>query len=160
MPRSGLTLRQGSRLALFLCLLLASAAHGLDLTGVWKMCYEPGLEDVDEPSEGYLVFLPGQRYFELRDDCCREQGEPVSRELGRYRVDRDSVHLEKTRLDGQRYDVRSEQRLELVDRATVVLFDDLYGEAIDAPVLKVGRSLNYGFAKVYPRPEPLEHRQP
>lgn len=132
-------------LAILSWLVVASSAQALEPTGVWKMCFEPGLPDVDEPSAGYLVFMPDHRFFEIRADCCQESGELPSTKVGRYRVDGNTVFL-GTAVDGRVY----ERQFEFVGRAAVVLFDDLDGEPIELPVLKIGRDLNYGFARIYP----------
>jgi hypothetical protein len=131
---------------LLLCVRLAADPPAFDFVGVWQMCYEPGLEDVSEPSEGYLVLMPDFTYFELREDCCLEEGQTRESNAGTYRIEGSIVALSSKRTDGERYD----RRLELVREAPIVLFDDLHGVAQLRPVLKIGRNLNYGFAKVYP----------
>lgn len=130
--------------ALLLGLALTGSAHAFDPIGVWKMAFEPGLPGVYELSEGYLVFLPDQRYFQIWRDCCGPGG--PSSELGWYLVEGDKVYLSSTPVDKTRY----ERRLDFVGEVSVVLFDDPHGEPIKAPVLSSGRDLNYSFARVYP----------
>jgi hypothetical protein len=125
---------------------LVAESSTFDLVGVWQMCFEPGLEDVYEPSEGYLVLMPDYTYFELREDCCLEEGEAPTHEAGTFRVEGSAVVLDSKRADGEPY----ERRFELVHEVPVVLFDELHGPALPRPVLRVGRNLNHGFAKVYP----------
>ena len=129
-----------------LCPAVAGAASADDLVGVWKMCFEPGLPGVDEPSEGYLVLLPDQRYFEMRVDCCALEEDSVGRKLFSYRVDGDVVVLNGTNMYGR----PTERRFTIVTDAEVVFFDDLDGPPVRATVLKIGRDLSYGFARVYP----------
>jgi len=125
----------------------ATALEPAELVGIWQMCYEPGAPGVDELSAGYLVLMPDRKYFELREDCCAEAGEPLVGQSGEYRVEDQTVVLRARRADGQAY----ERRLELVPAAVVVLFDDLRGPPSRRPVLRAGRGVNYGFAKVFPR---------
>lgn len=109
-----------------------------DVVGIWKMCYEPGLPGASEPSSGYLVLMPGGRYFETRVDCCEDQT-PVPRS-GTYTVSAGSVVLQRWKA------------LRFVPAATVVLFDDLKGTPATHLVLAHEKNLNYGFARVYPAP--------
>ena len=149
-PTATPTLTRISLLALCLCLQAPGGAWGLEVVGIWKMCFEPDLADLYEPSTGYLVLLPDGRYFEMREDCC--DGDGPRPETNAYRVEGRSVLLESARPDGTTY----ERRFELVERGRVVLFDDLYGEPVEVPVLKIGSDLNYGFARIYPPGEPRD----
>ncbi len=125
-----------------------AGAAGRDVVGIWKMCFEPGLPGVDEPSDGYLVLLPDRRYVELRVDCCPEPGAPPSSQLGTYRVEGESVVLRPEGSSG----ASSARRFTVVESAAVVLFDDLQGRPREATVLKIGPDLSYGFARIYPAP--------
>ncbi len=109
-----------------------------DVVGVWKMCYEPGLAGVSEPSSGYLVLMPDRRYFEMRLDCCEDR-KPTTRS-GTYT------------LTGNTVVIPGWATLRLIPAANVVLFDDLKGAPRQLPVLAHERGLNYGFARVYPAP--------
>ena len=135
----------GLKLLLLMLALASQPATGnpqqireADVVGIWKMCYEPGLPGVSEPSSGYLVLMPGGRYFEMSLDCC-ENPAPVQRS-GTYTVSTDSVVLQGWKA------------LRYVRAATVVLFDDLKGTPVVHPVLAHERDLNYGFARIYPAP--------
>ena len=108
------------------------------VVGVWKMCFEPGLPGVDEPSSGYLILMPGGRYYEMRLDCC-ENEEPY-KHSGTYSVKENAVVISGW------------TTLRFVPSARVVLFDDLGGTPLQLPVLAHERSLNYGYARVYPVP--------
>lgn len=109
-----------------------------DVVGISKMCSEPGLPGVSEPSSGYLVLMPGGRYFEMRVSCC-EDHTPVPRS-GTYTVSAGSVVLQGWKA------------LRFVPAATVVHFDDLKGTPATHLALAHEKNPNYGFARVYPAP--------
>ncbi len=114
-----------------------------DLVGVWKMCFEPGLEDLYEPSEGYLAFSPDGTYIEIRWDCCADH---LEGEASTYSVDGEVVRLKNVRNDGSEYS----RSFRLVRSVSVVLFDDLHGEPLVMDALQIGKDLNYSFCRVYP----------
>lgn len=124
------------------------ALSEVELVGIWKMCYSPGLSEVYEPSSGYLVLMPGGRYYERREDCCGDDEATDLGKLDTYVVDGRRVTFHGLRDDGTEYELA----LTYKSRAEVVLFDDLRGESRDYPVLTHDGRLNYGFAKVYPEP--------
>jgi hypothetical protein len=117
-----------------------------DLVGIWKMCFEPGLEDLYEPSEGYLAILPNGTYLEIRLDCCHRN--PRS-ESNTYRVEGNSVVFNNVRVDGSEYSISRE----LVRSVSAVPFDDLRGEPVVADALKVGKTLDYAYCRLYPSPD-------
>jgi len=109
-----------------------------EIVGIWKMCYEPGLPGVFEPSTGYLVLLPGGRYYEMRHDCCEDElSQPRP---GTYVISENGVSFSGW------------TTLRFLASAKVVLFDDVKGDPRLLPVLAHERGLNYGFARVYPEP--------
>jgi len=121
---------------------LRAAEKPTDVAGIWKLCYEPDLHDLYEPSDGYLALLPDGQFYEVRTDCCGEPDfdDPASQRIGLYTIDPESsrLHLD----DGRSFVLRSD--------VTAVLFD-----ALDSPVsglmaLQLGDSLNYAYCRVYP----------
>ena len=120
--------------------------------GIWKMCYEPGLEMVDEIDTGYLVLMPGGRYYEVSEACCTAVGdpEPPYWELGDYEIESGgSVVLHGHRYDGSAIAHRLDHRLAVL----AVFFDDPRGEPVQAEVLTAGESIDYGWCRAYPGPE-------
>lgn len=116
-----------------------TAAH---LSGVWKMCYLPGLPDVLEMSTGYLVFTVPGEYHELRHDCCSEEPSATS---GTYTLRDGQVVLRSLNNRGEPY----ERAFRFIAAAEVVLFDEPEGPARRAEVLAIGENENYGYARVY-----------
>jgi hypothetical protein len=132
---------------LVFALVAALVAPG-ELTGVWRMVYEPaeeGRKDVVEPSSGYLVFLANGEYVEFRTDCC--DGTSTGGTPQRYRIEGSEVVLTRTRRDGTSY----ESRLRYRKRARVAYREETNEYRItEAPALAVSETLNYGWAKIYP----------
>ena len=115
-------------------------------SGVWKMCFEPDLRGLSEPSAGYLVLMPDRRYYRVVEGCCRQGHEPpVVGGSGTFAIEQDTVVLSGTNRDGERYELR----YQYLAGADVVLFDDLNAPPSRLPVLRIGDSLNYGYAKVF-----------
>lgn len=115
------------------------------------MCYEPGLEQVDEIDSGYLVLMPRGRYYEVSESCCAtgDDPEPPYWELGDYEVEAGGIVLHGHRYDG------TPQEIRLHHRAAVpaVFFDDPRGEPVQAEALAAGESIDYGWCRAYPGPE-------
>lgn len=107
--------------------------------GIWKMCYEPGLEQVVEIDSGYLVLMPGGRYYDVS----------ASWELGDYEVEAEGIVLHRRRNDGTPVTVRLRHR----PAVRAVFFDDPRGEPVQAEVLAAGESIDYGWCRAYPGPE-------
>ena len=119
-----------------------------ELVGVWKICYEPDLEGVDEVSSGYLVLMPDGRYFEHREDCCPHPGDPPNVGISNtYTIHENEVTFQVRQDDGTEYELKMHYRTS----AEVVLFDDLEGPAGTFPLLTHQGTLNYCYAKVYPK---------
>jgi hypothetical protein len=116
------------------------APQGLE--GVWKKCYEPGLEDVDEIDTGYLVLGPGGRYTELSWGCCDT---PPSWQSGPYRAEGETVTFGWRRHDGTAYESTLTLR-----RGAAVFFDDLKSEPRRVEALTASGDLNYAWCRVYP----------
>lgn len=114
-----------------------------DVAGVWKQCYEPGLQGVDEIADGYLVLLPTGTYYEVGLACCDQ---PVHHDVGEYETRGDRVVLDMERHDGSHWD------WELVwqPEARVVFFDDPDSEPVVTEALRPGDDLNYAFCRIYP----------
>jgi len=113
------------------------------LAGVWKMCFEPGLEELDEPSEGFLVLLPNGIFYEIRWDCCVDA--PAST-VGEFTVEGHRVVFEPER------DEESESSItRTYDPAeSAVFFDDLTAQPAETEALVVGSTLDYAYCRVYP----------
>lgn len=150
-----------------LVLALATSAGGEDhgprevgaLEGIWKMCYAPGLERVDEIDSGYLVLMPGGRYYEVTASCCalEEDPEPPYWELGDYEREADgTVLLHGRRHDGTPLTIRLRHR----PAVRAVFFDDPRGAPVQAEALTAGRSIDYGFCRAYPGPEGFPRSPP
>jgi len=75
--------------------------------GIWKKCYEPGLEGVSEIDTGFLVLMPDSRYYELSASCCHAPPEPQPPfwSLDAYAVANDVVTLKAKRFDGSAYEI-------------------------------------------------------
>ena len=116
------------------------------LEGIWKMCYEPGLADVVEVDSGYLVLMPGGRYYEVGRSCCDV---PAAWELGEYEVEDGTVVLHSRRYDGTPMDIA----LRHVAKARAVFFDDVRGEPVEVEALAAGESIDCGWCRAYPGPE-------
>lgn len=131
-------------------LLLSAAAPSLavdlvveDVAGIWKECYEPGLPNVDEIDEGYLVLLPTGTYYEVGLACCDQE---VHSTVDTFEVRGDHLVLQATRTDGSRY----QRELVWVPEARVVFFDDPEAEPVVTEALRPGDDLNYAFCRIYP----------
>jgi hypothetical protein len=132
---------------LVLALLTALLAPA-DLTGVWRMVYEPtaeGRKHVYEPSTGYLVFLANGTYVEFRHDCC--DGPSLPDQPLPYRIEGNEVVLTRVRRDGTKYESRLTYRK---SAKAAVLEGKNTWLVIEAPALALKDSLNYGWAKIYP----------
>ena len=100
--------------------------------------------DVTEPSSGYLVFLPGGKYLEFRNDCCGVA--EVMREALPYRIEGAKVILSCNRASGEPYD----RTLQHIAIDHVVFFDGIESKPVTTSTLRVGNGPNYGYGKVYP----------
>ena len=116
--------------------------------GIWKKCYEPGLEGVSEIDTGFLVLMPDSRYYELSASCCHAPPEPQPPfwSLDAYAVANDVVTLKAKRFDGSAYEIPMRYRAS----AKAVFFDDPRGKPIEVEALLVGGDLNYAWCRVYP----------
>jgi len=94
-----------------------------DLTGVWKMAYSPGLRDVDEIDDAYLVIRPDKTYtmiFRMRP------GTGFWFEEGIFTLEPGSIFLEQRPAEGTlQYPRPAAQRLFVLPPAPVVFFDNL-----------------------------------
>jgi len=115
--------------------------------GIWKMCYEPGLERVVEIDSGYLVLMPGGRYYDVSASCCDIEGPDW--ELGDYDVEAEAIVLHRRRADGTAATMRLRHR----PAVRAVFFDDPRGQPVRAEVLAAGESIDYGWCRAYPGPE-------
>lgn len=118
-----------------------------ELLGVWKMVYAGDVQQrpQSELSSGFLIIMPGRKYYEIREDCCDPAAfmdAPRS-----YRIESGKVILSSRRADGSPY----ERTLHHLPAADVVFFDDL-GKRLSTSILAADRSRspNYGYGKVYP----------
>ena len=120
---------------------LRAAEEPPDVTGFWKLCYEPDLQDLDEPSDGYLALLPDGRYYEVRSDCCGEGIEDAaSQTVGLYTLD---PRHSRVQLDDDRsFRLRSD--------VTAVLFDALDSPISGLTALQPGETLDDSYCRVYP----------
>ena len=105
--------------------------------GIWKMCYEPELEDVHEIDEGYLVLMPDGRYYQLNLSCCDEELTGPSWDLDRYAVDGDQVVLEITGYQGK----REQRRLRHMANVSAVFFDNPDAPPVVTDALLAGDDL-------------------
>ncbi len=146
------------RAAILLFLLLHCAVVGAGdgederpvsgLEGVWKLCYEPGLPDVYEIDEGFLILMPDGRYCQVSESCCYdgEGPEPPFWDLGTYTVESDTVVFDHKRFDGTPYQIR----LRLLRRVSAVFFDDPQSDPVEVDAMVFGENLNYSWCRVYP----------
>lgn len=147
--------------ALCLCLLLPlslaaspTSASGLRevgrFEGIWKKCYEPGLEGVSEIDGGYLALMPDSRYYEVSASCCAGSGdpEPPYGSLGSYRTEGEVVTLAAQRVDGSAHEIP----LTFRPSAKAVYFDAPRAAPVEVEALTVEGSLNYAWCRVYPGP--------
>ena len=119
--------------------------------GVWKLCYEPGLPDVYEISEGFLILMPEGRYYEVSESCCYDgEGPPPPYwEMGSFTVTDDLVVFEHKRFDGSAY----QTRLRHVRDVRAVFFDGPEKEPSSVDALMSGDNLNYSWCRIYPTME-------
>jgi quercetin dioxygenase-like cupin family protein len=119
--------------------------------GIWKRCYEPGLERVTEIDSGYLVVLPDLRFYELGASCCHGPSgpQPPFGSLGTYTLAGDGVTLSAKRNDGSRYEIPLRYRAS----ARAVFFDSPRSAPIDVEALLPGDDLDYAWCRVYPEPK-------
>ena len=121
---------------------LRAAEEPTDVTGFWKLCYEPDLQDLYEPSDGYLALLPDGQFYEVRSDCCGEPGfeDSASQTVGLYTLDpqHSRLHLD----DDRSFHLRSD--------VTAVLFDALDSPISGLTALQSGDTLDYSYCRVYP----------
>lgn len=115
--------------------------------GIWKECYEPGLEQVVEIDSGYLVLMPAGRYYAVSASCCDIEG--PNWELGDYEVEAEGIVLHRRRNDGTAVTIRLRHR----PAVRAVFFDDPRGEPVQAEALTAGDSIDYGWCRAYPGPE-------
>ena len=116
--------------------------------GIWKRCYEPGLEGVNEIDAGFLVLMPDSRYYELSSSCCYVPPEPQPPfwSLDVYAVANDIVTLKAKRFDGSAYEIPMHHRAS----ARAVFFDAPRSKPVEVEALLVGDDLNYAWCRVYP----------
>lgn len=116
--------------------------------GIWKKCYEPGLEGVSEIDTGFLVLMPDSRYYELSSSCCHvpPQPQPPFWSLDAYSVANDVVTLQAKRFDGSAYEIPMHYRAS----SKAVFFDAPRSKPIEVEALLVGDDLNYAWCRVYP----------
>lgn len=116
--------------------------------GIWKKCYEPGLEGVSEIDTGFLVLMPDSRYYELSSSCCYVPPEPQPPfwSLDSYSVANDVVTLKAKRFDGSAYEIPLHHRAS----ARAVFFDAPRSQPIEVEALLVGDDLNHAWCRVYP----------
>lgn len=129
--------------------ILAAGPHSVGrFEGIWKRCYEPGLEGVSEMEKGFPVLMPDSRYYELSASCCYAPPEPQPPfwTLGAYAVAKDVVTLEAKRFDGSAYEIPLKYRAS----AKAVFFDAPRSQPIEVEALLVGNDLNYAWCRVYP----------
>jgi hypothetical protein len=119
--------------------------------GIWKTCYEPGLEEVVEIDSGYLVLMPGGRYYELATSCCDEPGDPAPPywELGEWEAEAEGVVLHGRRYDGSPISMRLRHR----PAVRAVFFHHPRGEPVETEALTAGESIDYAWCRAYPGPE-------
>ena len=122
------------------------AVEGLE--GVWKICYEPGLPEVYEIDEGFLILMPDGRYYEVSESCCYDgEGPPPPYwEMGSFTVTDDLVVFEHKRFDGTSY----QTRLRHVRDVRAVFFDGPGLEPSKVDALMSGDNLNYSWCREYP----------
>lgn len=123
------------------------------IVGVWRVCYEPGMDGVSEPDAGYLVMLPGDRYTILQEVVAPEGGSPLVIESGTYDVQASTVVLHPSKRQGvsggKAGGTHLNPRAMMYDASrSVVFWPEGVDSPITAPVLAPGPSANYGFAKV------------
>ena len=145
-------LMQIASLVLLLSLaVMAGATDDVDvdpheLIGVWKVCYEPGLDGVSEIDAGYLIFMPDGKYFQLSEGCCRETDQPPPEpRMGRYSTVGNTVTLVR---EGEGPGQQNTELIFTRDR-NVVFFDNLRGSPLNTFVLHGRGGINYGFGKAY-----------
>jgi hypothetical protein len=116
--------------------------------GIWKKCYEPGLDGVSEIDSGFLVLMPDSKYYEVSSSCCAGFGDPRQPHwfLGTYTVESDLVTLSAKRIDGSSYEIPLQYRAP----AKAVFFDAPGAPAVEVEALSVGENLNYAWCRVYP----------
>lgn len=145
--------------SLSLCVLLllslaasTTAASGLSevgrFEGIWKKCYEPGLEGTAEIDRGFLALMPDSRYYEVSSSCCAGSGdpEPPYGSLGSYRIEGEVVTLVAKGVDGSAYEIP----LTFRPSARAVFFDSPRAAPVEVEALTVEGSLNYAWCRVYP----------
>jgi hypothetical protein len=147
-------MRTATLFLIFVVVLRATAilAAGPQVTGrfegIWKKCYEPGLEGVSEIDAGFLVLMPDSRYYELSSSCCYVLSEPQPPfwSLDSYSVANDVVTLKAKRFDGSAYEIPMHYRAS----SKAVFFDAPRSKPIEVEALLVGDDLNYAWCRVYP----------
>ncbi len=128
------------------------AAAGLQevgrFEGIWKKCYESGLEGVSEIDSGFLALMPDSRYYEVSSSCCAGSSDPQPPYwfLGTYSVASDLVTLSAKRIDGSSYEIPLQYRA----AAKAVFFDAPRAAAVEVEALSVEGTLNYAWCRVYP----------
>lgn len=123
--------------------------------GIWKLCYEPGLPEVYEIAEGFLVLMPDGRYYEVSESCCHDGEDPPPPywTMGSLTVTEDLVVFERERFDGTSY----QSRFRHVRDVRAVYFDGLGVEPSRVDALMSGDNLNYSWCRAYPESEYANH---
>jgi len=116
--------------------------------GIWKKCYEPGLEEASEIDSGYLVLMPDKRYYELSASCCHlpPEPQPPFSSLGAYTIQSEIVTLQAKRFDGSAYEIPLRYRAQ----AKAVFFDAPRAAPDEVEALLPGDDLNYAWCRVFP----------
>ncbi len=125
-------------------------AWGSNLVGVWKMSYDPSLQDVQEVDAAYLIVLPGLTYIRIYDVGVR-----------RFRViESGSVKVEGNQVkfvpggfsDANGGPARppypTTETLYYSAEEKVVFFDDRWN-LVARPTLRHAGTLNYGYARAF-----------
>jgi len=128
------------------------------IAGLWRMCYEPGLEGVSEIDYGYLMLLPDARYVKMggaNGVVGGPRGVPSGpqwiMETGTYEIVGDGVVLHGTLRqapDGKATGGSFRPWALHYDAARAVVFGSQDKEPSRTSVLRPGPDANYGFAKI------------
>lgn len=120
------------------------------VSGVWRMCYEPGLPDISEVDSGYLFLNPNGSYVQIMAGL----DEPDITENGRYRVEKTSLVLNPTerlqpggRSGGGR--VFKPYVLRFLGEREVVFWPEKSNKVRALVLSRKDISANYGWAKVF-----------